>query len=217
MGQQRPVPLGPDAGHRGQFAGARDGPVRRAIRGNRTGVCIVFGAIGKVGFHVRIEPVDNGSGNGRVQAERRQQALELSQGNRVHLTLGRDQVVQVESALKVFQPAVDGASVHGQGRQFQGPELPQVIALRKLDLVLAENIPCPRLRALQVRDPLVRGQCGRSPPLIQAGVPHHVDGDHRAQGHGQHGRQDRDAPLQFTGMPHPPASTVRHRWPKSSR
>ncbi len=83
-------------------------------------------------------------------------------------------------------------------------------------MILAQNIAGPGLGTLQVEQCLVASQRGACSALVETGVPHEIDRDHRAERNDEHRREDGDTALVVARATHPPVSMSRQITPKSS-
>ncbi len=194
--------------------GRRDHRIGRAVGRVGAGIGDVLAARRKPQIVVGIQPVDDCAGEPGIDLEQAQQALELLTRERVLRAVGFDQVVQIEAALQILELADDGAAVDGQGRQLRGPWLAQVVAVRRVDQILAQDVGGPRFGTLHEHEALIGRERGFRAPQVERGLPHQIHGDDRPDRDDQHRRQHGDAALS-AARAHPLVSTSRHTRPKS--
>ena len=164
----------------------RDHRVRGSIGRVRVDVGDVLAAGRETQLGVGIEPVDDAARERRVEVERGEQPLELLARELILLAVRADEIVQVEPCLQILEPAYDRAAVDGQRRQLDSPRLAQVIAIGRVDEILAQDVGRPRFGALHVHQALIGRQRGLGAPQVERALPHEVHGDHRADRDDEH-------------------------------
>src|SRR6185295_19093418 len=131
------VALDAEVGEGEKLADTRDRAVGRAIRRSLRGINVVFRTIWSR-LRIRIEPVRKDICPLWLQIKHREEVAKLAQRLLILRSLGRDQIVEIEATLQVFDEPFHLAALDRNRRNRCGPALGGIVLFGAVVEVLLE-------------------------------------------------------------------------------